>query len=55
MMNVSKVSYRKKFNLGNYETEDLEVEVTVQPGENPGEAMARAKQFVEKSHHAKAN
>ena len=54
-MYVSKVVYTRKFNLGNYETEDYSVEVSVQQGENPAEAMTRAKQFVERFKHAQVN
>ena len=33
-MEIKEVSFRRKFNLGNYETMDIELTATVSPGED---------------------
>jgi hypothetical protein len=39
-LNISKVSYSRKFNLGNYETMDLEVEAQLNEKDNPLEGWS---------------
>lgn len=34
-MEIKEVSFRRKFNLGNYETMDIELTATLSPGEDP--------------------
>ena len=36
---IREVTFRRKFNLGNYETFDVELVATVQPDQNPGEVL----------------
>lgn len=45
-MRVSKVTYRRLRNLGDYENESVEVEVEVAAGEDANAAYDYAKQFV---------
>lgn len=37
--NVSEVSFRRKFNLGDFETMDIELTATIAQGQNPGEVL----------------
>ncbi|MFN8493827.1 MAG: hypothetical protein U0350_39885 [Caldilineaceae bacterium] len=45
-MQVVTVKYEFLKNLGNFQHEKLGVEVQVEPGESPFEALQRAKKFV---------
>lgn len=45
-MKVKSVAYRRKFNLGNYETEDIEVVADLEEGESPTEALDKLKDWV---------
>jgi len=36
---IREVTLRRKFNLGNYETLDIEFVATIQPEQNPGEVL----------------
>jgi hypothetical protein len=36
---ITEVTFRRKFNLGNYETEDIEFIATVAEGQNPSEVL----------------
>lgn len=45
-MRVATLSYRRNRNLGNYESEHIELQVELEPDETPGEALRRAKLFV---------
>jgi hypothetical protein len=47
MAKIVEVSYRKLFNLGNYENETLGTRVEVGENETPEEAMADAKAFID--------
>lgn len=38
-MEIKEVSFRRKFNLGNYETMDVELTATVAPGEDVDEVV----------------
>jgi hypothetical protein len=46
------VSYGATFNLGNYENERIDIRITVEDGETPDAALARAKAFVAAAHAA---
>lgn len=46
-MQVTIVRFEKLINLGNYENQKLGVEVQLDEGEAPSEAVKRAKAFVE--------
>ena len=39
-MEIKEVSFRRKFNLGNYETMDIELVATLSPGEDPAAVTA---------------
>jgi hypothetical protein len=45
-MHISKVTYQRVKNLGNYETERVEVEVALNEDENADKAFTAAKQYV---------
>lgn len=45
-MKINGIKYSKKFNLGNYESEDIGVDVSVEEGENPSECLKAAMDFV---------
>jgi hypothetical protein len=36
---IREVSFRRKFNLGNHETCDIEMVATIGPGQKPGEVL----------------
>jgi Tfp pilus assembly protein PilP len=38
-LHIKEVSFRRKFNLGNFETEDIEFVATVSEGQNPSEVL----------------
>ena len=38
-MEIKEVSFRRKFNLGNYETMDIELTATVSPDEDAAEVV----------------
>ena len=38
-MEIKEVSFRRKFNLGNYETMDIELTATVSPGEDAADVV----------------
>ena len=46
-MRVTVLSYEKKFNLGNYESETVGIELALAEGEQASVALAHAKAFVE--------
>lgn len=49
-MNIKSINYQKKFNLGNYQSERIGVELELNPGDSANEALDLAKQFVEECH-----
>ena len=49
-MNIKTVYYQKTFNLGNYNSERIGVEVALNEGENAGEALDTARNLVEEYH-----
>ena len=46
-MKIIQMSYRRIYSLGNYETETVEMTATVDPGENPREALRELVQEVQ--------
>lgn len=46
-MEVTRIEYKRLINTGNFEHESLSVEVVLESGETPHEAVKRAKAFVE--------
>lgn len=48
-MRVATLHYRANVNLGNYQTEHIELEVKLEPDETPGEALRRARIFCRKA------
>lgn len=49
-MNIKSINYQKTFNLGNYQSERIGVEIELNPGDSANEALDLAKQFVEECH-----
>ena len=49
-MKIDKVSYQKTFNLGNYSSERIGVDILLNEGEDAKEALATAKQLVTEYH-----
>lgn len=49
-MHIQVINYQKTFNLGNYSSERIGVEIAVNAGEDAKEALAAAKQLVEEFH-----
>ncbi len=45
-MRASKVCFRRTFNLGNYESETIELEVELSEGDDAKKALEGAKKFV---------
>jgi predicted metalloenzyme YecM len=48
-MRVNELHYRTNKNLGNYETEHVELVIELDPDEQPGEALVRARAFCRKA------
>ena len=46
-MVTTKVSYSRKFNLGNYETQDCWIEADLEPGEDPITCIKKLKEMIE--------
>lgn len=44
---VTAIRIGRTFNLGNYESERVDVEVTIDPGESFDDAVARARELVQ--------
>lgn len=49
-MEIRTINYQKTFNLGNYQSERIGVEIVLEPGESANKAIDLAKQFVEECH-----
>jgi hypothetical protein len=49
-MHIQVINYQKTFNLGNYSSERIGVEIAVNAGEDAKEALATARQLVEEYH-----
>ena len=49
-MHIEKVNYQKTFNLGNYSSEKIGVELCLNAGEDAKEALNAAKELVEEYH-----
>lgn len=49
-MKVKTIRYCKKFNLGDYENEDIEITATVEEGDDPKEILKKLKKDVENMH-----
>lgn len=49
-MHITTVNYTKTFNLGNYSSEKIGVEIAINEGESAMEAMDTAKQLVNEFH-----
>ena len=49
-MHINQISYTKTFNLGNYSSEKIGVEITLNEGEDAKESLATAKALVEEYH-----
>lgn len=45
-MKATKIFYKKLFNLGNFQNEEIGIEVEIEDGESASEALVRAKTFV---------
>jgi hypothetical protein len=48
-MRVTTLHYRRNINLGDYQTEHIELEIVLEEGEQPGEALVRARRFCRKA------
>ena len=49
-MHIQVINYQKTFNLGNYSSERIGVEIAINAGEDAKEALETAKQLVEEFH-----
>jgi len=54
-MHINQISYQKTFNLGNYSSERIGVEIVINEGEDAKEALNTAKALVEEYHKQSAN
>ena len=45
-MKATKIYYKRLFNLGNYQNEEIGIEIEVQEGEKAIDVLQKAKQFV---------
>jgi len=54
-MNINQISYQKTFNLGNYSSERIGVEIVLNEGEDAKEALNTAKALVEEYHQQSNN
>ena len=49
-MHIQVINYQRTFNLGNYASEKIGVEVAINAGEDAKEALETAKSLVEEYH-----
>lgn len=49
-MKTTNVSYHKVFNLENYSNEKIQVDLQLEPGDDPQTALNKARDFVENQH-----
>jgi len=49
-MHIQTVNYTRTFNLGNYSSEKIGVEIAINEGENAKQALEEAKKLVEEFH-----
>lgn len=54
-MHIQVINYQKTFNLGNYSSERIGVEIAVNAGEDAKEALETAKKLVEEFHKENTN
>lgn len=54
-MQITSIEYKKLFNRGNFEHESLSVQIELEDGETPHEAVKRAKAFVEREMKERPN
>jgi len=54
-MKIVEVTYRKKYNLGNYETHDIELKALVEDGEDPEEVLNKLKDACDNVHEQVRN
>jgi hypothetical protein len=54
-MHIQVVNYQKTFNLGNYSSERIGVEIALNAGDNAKEALEAAKNLVEEYHNENLN
>ncbi|MEI8087528.1 MAG: hypothetical protein WCG93_15065 [Paludibacter sp.] len=45
-MKATKIIYKRLFNLGNYQNEEIGIELEIEEGETAAQVLAKAKQFV---------
>lgn len=48
-MRVTTLRYRRNINLGDFQTEHIELEIALEEGEQPGDALVRARRFCKKA------
>lgn len=48
-MRLTKITYTQTLNLGDYENEKIELEVTLSEGEDPRVALDRCRKFIKKN------
>ncbi len=49
-MQIERVNYQKTYNLGNYESERIGVDINLMAGDDPVKALDEAKKLVEQYH-----
>ena len=45
-MKATKIYYKKLFNLGSYQNEEIGIEIEIEPGERAADVLQKAKMFV---------
>jgi len=45
-MKATKIYYKKLFNLGNFQNEEVGIEIEIEEGEKAADVLKKAKQFV---------